>query len=221
VNCVGVGTVRKRRAALSRQGHLHGVAQPRPRNSGGDSTRRPRRADEPARRRGCVSVKRLERDRTLGTGPRGTRPGVMTRYREQLNAACRVACRASDPAQKERDAMHCGPIRLASPPSPPSLPPREFREANEDSKRTEPDDPGPANSRMGATATCRSVRATKVARLRLVPADRTSANLACLPATGEVRLTVLAEPADRDRRKEEGSKQERQAPATRTSNRRR
>ena len=62
--------------------------------------------------------------------------------------------------------MHCGPIRLASPPS---LPPREFREANEDSKRTEPDDPGPANSRMGATATCRSVRATKVARLRLVP----------------------------------------------------
>ena len=114
--------------------------------------------------------------------------------------------------------MHCGPIRLASPPS---LPPREFREANEDSKRTEPDDPGPANSRMGATATCRSVRATKVARLRLVPADRTSANLACLPATGEVRLTVLAEPADRHRSKEEGSKQERQAPATGTSNRRR
>jgi hypothetical protein len=57
--------------------------------------------------------------------------------------------------------MHCGPIRLASPPS---LPPREFSEANEDSKRTEPDDPGPANSRMGATATCRSVRATEVAR---------------------------------------------------------
>ena len=101
--------------------------------------------------------------------------------------------------------MHCGPIRLASPPS---LPPREFREANEDSKRTEPDDPGPANSRMGATATCRSVRATKVARLRLVPADRTSANLACLPATGEVRLTVLAEPADRDRSKQ-GRKQAR------------
>ena len=114
--------------------------------------------------------------------------------------------------------MHCGPIRLASPPS---LPPREFREANEDSKRTEPDDPGPANSRMGATATCRSVRAASAARLRLVPADRTSANLACLPATGEVRLTVLAEPADRDRSKEEGSKQERQAPATGTSNRRR
>ena len=169
MNCVGVGTVRKRRAALSRQGHLHGVAQPPPRNSVGGSTRRPTRTNEPVRRRGRVSVKRLERDRTLGTGPRGTRPGVMTRYREQLNAACRVACRASDPAQKERDAMHCGPIRPASPPS---LPPREIREANEDSKRTEPDDPGPANSRMGATAACRSVRATKVARLRLVPADR-------------------------------------------------
>ena len=149
-------------------------------------------------------MKRLERDRTLGTGPRGTRPGVMTRYREQLNAACRVACRASDPAQKERDAMHCGPIRLASPPS---LPPREFREANEDSKRTEPDDPGPANSRMGATAACRSVRATKVARLRLVPADRTSANLACLPATGEVRLPDRSEPSDRDRSKQ-GRKQQ-------------
>jgi hypothetical protein len=126
----------------------------------------------------------------------------MTRFRERLNAACRVACRASDPAQKERDAMHCGPMRLASPPS---LPPREFRDANEDSKRTEPNDPGPANSRMRATATCRSVRATKVARLRLVPADRTSANLACLPATGEVRLTVLAEPPTGTEASKEGS----------------
>ena len=82
--------------------------------------------------------------------------------------------------------MHCGPIRLASPPS---LPPREFREANEDSKRTEPDDPGPANSRMGATAACRSVRAAECGPVKARPKPtETNTNLACLPATGEVRL---------------------------------
>ena len=57
--------------------------------------------------------------------------------------------------------MHCGPIRLASPPS---LQPREFREANEDSKRTEPDDPGPAIFPHGSNGNWISVRATKVTR---------------------------------------------------------